>query len=203
MSTFSWYFYSFTPKNYLEVDPKSQKWDFEEIACTESTRRHSLNYLHTLSIRCQISPLWCKGKIPVSEAKGREFESHLGQKIYNNIFSFCYLYNLPYKFTFNKRLDEFKSPRRHLKRTLNTCHEITPVIKNLTFQNNYKFWWRRGKTYSPTTKGLVFKPDQIQIFGNFFWGQERCPTSKNQPAWAPRTQPINQPTTTIIIVLNK
>ena len=132
------YFHSFTPKNDLENDPKSQKWDFEEIACTESTRRHSLNYLHTLSIRTQIWPLWCKGKIPDPEAKGREFDSHLGQKIYNNIFSFCYFYNLPYKLTFNKWWDEFKSPCRHWKKHLNTCHEISPVIKNLTFQVNYK-----------------------------------------------------------------
>ena len=138
MSLLFSYSHSFTPKYDVEVDEKFQKWDLEEIACRECTRRHSLNYLHTLSIRSQVWALWCKSKISGSEAKGREFESHLGQKINYNIFSFSYLYNLPYKFAFNKRLDEFKSPCRHLKTHLNTCHDITPVIKNLTFPDNYK-----------------------------------------------------------------
>ena len=115
MSTVFSYFHSFTPKNDLEVDPKFEKRNFEEIACKKYTRPHSVIYLGTLSLQTDIWPLWCNGKTSGSEAKGREFDSHLGQKIYNNIFSFSYLYNVPYKFTFNKKLDEFKSPRRHRK----------------------------------------------------------------------------------------
>ena len=141
MSSVSWYFHSFTHTNDLQLDPKSQKWDFEEIACKESTRRYSFNYLDTWSIRSQIWPLWSKGKTPDSEVKSREFDSHLGQKIYSNIFSFCYVYNLPYKFTFNKRLDEFKSPCRHWKK------HLTFFLKTFIFGLRISKFWNVSKYY--------------------------------------------------------